>query len=273
MIGPAVDGMVHLPGGRFAMGSRAGPFAYERPVHEVELAPFWIDEHEVTVAQFAEFVAATSYVTVAERLGWSGVFDLASAAWRRVDGADWRRPEGPARVAADDEPVTQVAWEDAVAYATWAKKRLPTEAEYEYAARGGLSGAEYAWGDELVPGGRHRANIWQGHFPERNLGEDGFVGIAPVKRFPPNGYGLHDLTGNAWEWCADWFDDHYYERSPAGDPRGPETGTERSIRGGSFLCCGNYCAGYRVAARNHTAPDSGLDHLGFRCVRSDEARR
>ncbi|MCC6409745.1 MAG: formylglycine-generating enzyme family protein [Planctomycetes bacterium] len=264
--------MVRLPGGVFAMGTNSG-FAFEAPVHEIELSPFWIDEHEVTVGQYSVFVAATGHVTVAERLGWSGVFDFSNGEWKVVEGADWRHPVDPSLVAPDDQPVTQLAWEDAERYAAWASKRLPTEAEYEYAARGGSLGTLYAWGDELVPAGVHRTNAWQGHFPERDLGQDGFVGVAPVKSFPPNGYGLYDLTGNVWEWCADWYDPAYYLDSPRRDPRGPERGDDRVIRGGSFLCSENYCRGYRVAARNHTPHDSGLDHLGFRCARSDEAAR
>jgi formylglycine-generating enzyme required for sulfatase activity len=225
-----------------------------------------MDRNEVTVSQFAAFVKGAAYKTGAEDLGWSGVFDIESAEWKKVDGADWRHPEGPSSIAPPNEPVTQVSWNDAVAYARWVHKRLPTEAEFEYAARGGLSGRKYSWGDDLTPHGRYRANCWQGLFPDRNLGEDGFIRRAPVGSFPPNGYGLYDMTGNVWEWCADWFSEGYYRESAPENPRGPLTGATRVIRGGSWLCSENYCTGYRVAARNQTAPDSGLNNLGFRCV-------
>ena len=263
-------GMALIPAGVFRMGSR-DKAPDEAPVHEVSLGAFWIDTHEVTVAAFAAFVAATGYRTEAERFGWSGVFDVARGEWTRADGADWRHPDGPASAAAPEEPVTQVSWNDAVAFARWGGKRLPTEAEWEYAARGGLAGRTYAWGDELRPGGRVMANWWQGVFPTRDTGEDGYRGRAPVGRFPPNGYGLYDVIGNVWEWCADWYDAAYYRRSPARDPRGPETGTERVMRGGSWMCSENFCSNYRVASRSHATPDSGLDNLGFRCARDASA--
>jgi formylglycine-generating enzyme required for sulfatase activity len=259
------DGMVHIEGGTFLMGSRGGP-AYEGPVHEVEVDAFWMDRHEVTVAEFARFVAATGHTTDAEAFGWSGVFDVKTGAWEKVDGADWRHPEGPGSGAADDEPVCQVSWRDAAAYARWAGKRLPTEAEWEFAARGGLSGKTYAWGDDLRPGGRPVANWWQGVFPGRDTGEDTFRGRAPVGSFPPNGYGLSDVAGNVWEWCADWYADDYYHTSPRKNPKGPEAGTERALRGGSWMCAENFCSNYRVAARSHATPDSGLNNLGFRCA-------
>ena len=258
--------MVFIKGGTFLMGTADG-LAVEGPEHEVVVKSFWMDAHEVTVAQFAEFVDATAYKTDAEKFGWSGVFDVGAAGWKKVQGAEWRHPDGAASTARRDDPVTQVSWSDAVAYAAWAKRRLPTEAEFEYAARGGLSGKRYAWGDDLKANGSFQANFWQGTFPTRNLGEDGFIGLAPVGSFAPNGYGLYDITGNVWEWCADWFDEEYYKISPGVDPKGPSTGETRVIRGGSWLCSENYCTGYRVAARNHTAPDSGLNNLGFRCVR------
>ena len=258
--------MALVEGGTFRMGSDE-EMPYEGPEHEVAVRPFWIDRREVTVGEFARFVEATGYKTEAERFGWSGVFDAADGEWRRGEGADWRHPEGAGSTAPPDEPVTQVSWNDAAAYARWAGKRLPTEAEWEYAARGGLVGRKYSWGDELRPGGRPAANWWQGHFPERDTGEDGFVGRAPVGSFAPNGYGLYDTGGNVWEWCADWFGDDYYARSPAADPAGPDSGEERVIRGGSWMCSENYCTNYRVAGRSHTAPDTGLNNLGFRCAR------
>jgi formylglycine-generating enzyme required for sulfatase activity len=262
--------MVLIKGGAFLMGA-AGEMPYEGPVHEVTVKSFWMDEHEVTVAQFARFVEATSYQTEAERFGWSGVFSLKSQAWEKVENATWRSPEGPdGPLPAPDEPVTQVSWNDAVAYARWAGKRLPTEAEWEYAARGGLVQQRYAWGNELRPGGKPVANWWQGHFPSRNTAEDGYVGRAPVKRFPPNGYGLYDMAGNVWEWCADWYDDEYYAKSPRDNPMGPTGGTERVLRGGSWLCSENFCSNYRVSGRSHATPDSGLNNLGFRCVRDLE---
>ena len=258
--------MALIPAGTFLMGSR-DKAPDEAPVHEVALAAFWMDRHEVTVAEFAAFVAATGYRTEAERFGWSGVFDAARGEWTRADGADWRRPEGPGTSAPPDEPVTQVSWNDATAFARWAGKRLPTEAEWEYAARGGLAGRTYAWGDELRPGGKVMANWWQGVFPFHDTGEDGYRGRAPVGRFPPNGYGLYDVIGNVWEWCADWYEAAYYRRSPGRAPRGPEAGRERVMRGGSWMCSENFCSNYRVASRSHATPDSGLDNVGFRCAR------
>jgi formylglycine-generating enzyme required for sulfatase activity len=239
----------------------------ESPAHEVTVGPFLMDRHEVTVAEFARFVEATGYVTEAERFGWSGVFDTAPGEWTRRDGATWRDPEANGVRVNPDEPVTQVSWADASAYARWAGKRLPTEAEWEYAARGGLAGRRYVWGDELRPGGRPVANWWQGSFPSENTGEDGFLGRAPVESFPANGYGLYDMAGNVWEWCADWYGADYYECGPARDPKGPEEGVERVMRGGSWMCSENYCTNYRAAARSHATPDTGLNNLGFRCVR------
>lgn len=260
------DGMVFIKGGRFLMGDDDG-MPFERPSHFVAVDDFRIDEHEVTVAEFARFVEATQYKTDAEKFGWSGVFDFESGVWTRVDGADWLHPEGPSSVANPDEPVCQVSWFDAEAYAKWAGKRLPTEAEFEFAARGGLEGRKYAWGDVLKPDGRLMANYWQGSFPEHNSRDDGFLGRAPVKSFPSNGYGLSDMTGNVWEWTSDWFDPEFYAASPERNPRGAATGRERSIRGGSFLCADNFCSNYRVAGRSHSPPDSGLSNLGFRCAK------
>jgi len=248
------------------MGTSEGA-PYEGPVHRVAVKSFFMDAHEVTASEFSKFVEGTGYKTEAEGFGWSGVFELQAGEWRKVDGADWRHPEGPGSAPLPDEPVTQVSWNDALQYARWSKKRLPTEAEWEFAARGGLVGRKYAWGDELRPGGRPVANWWQGTFPDHNTGEDGFLGRAPVGKFPPNGYGLYDMAGNVWEWCSDFWDPDYYARTPGADPTGPASGAERVIRGGSWLCAENYCQGYRVAARKHTTPESGLNNLGFRCVR------
>ncbi len=264
--GAAPPGMVRVPAGTFRMGTIDGP-GHETPVHEVELAAFFIDRTEVTAGAFAAFAAATGYRTEAERFGWSGVFDPAQHKWTAVDGATWRHPDGPDRPAAsDDEPVTQVSWNDARAFAEWAGKRLPTEAEWEYAARGGVDQAPYTWGHELRPGGHPAANWWQGPFPDRDTGEDGFSSRAPVGRFAANGYDLVDVTGNVWEWCADWFDPAYYGRSPRVAPAGPEAGTERVVRGGSWLCSENYCTNYRPGARSQATPDSGLNNTGFRLV-------
>lgn len=249
------------------MGTNDG-MPYEGPVHTVELDSYLIDEHEVTVNQFERFVVATNYRTDAEKFGWAGVFDLDAGEWRRVYGADWRHPEGPSSAARPDEPVCQVSWNDASEYAKWAGKRLPTEAEFEFAARGGLAGKKYSWGDDLRPNGRPVANWWQGTFPDNNTAEDGFLGRAPVKSFPPNGYGLYDMTGNVWEWCADKFGENYYKVSPPRGPTGSAEGEDRVIRGGSFLCAENYCSNYRVAGRSHTPPDSSLNNVGFRCVKN-----
>ena len=191
--------------------------------------------------------------------------------WTKSDGADWRHPDGPKSEAKPDEPVCQVSWNDAGAFAKWAGKRLPTESEWEFAARGGLAGKAFAWGDESRPQGKLLANWWQGVFPERNSAEDGYLRRAPIGKFPANGYGLSDMVGNVWEWCDDWYADDYYRRSPRDKPRGPEKSSidppERVLRGGSWLCADNYCTNYRPAARMHSTPDTGLNNLGFRCVR------
>jgi formylglycine-generating enzyme len=266
---PTCD-MVLIPGGAFDMGSDHG-MDYEGPVHRVRVRGFWMDRCEVTNKEFARFVAATGYRTESEKQGWSGVFVPGAQEWQPTKGADWRHPEGPASSLAgrDDQPVVQVSFDDAAAYAQWAGKRLPTEAEFERAARGGLVHAEYAWGDRLHPDGREMANTWQGHFPEHDAGRDGYARIAPVGRFPPNGYGLLDIAGNVWEWTTDWFSaDYYAGAAGAVDPQGPARGEEKAIRGGSWMCSANYCTGYRVAARQHTPRDSALNNLGFRCVRS-----
>ncbi len=262
------EGMVLINGGKFLMGTEDG-MSYEAPVHEVTIKSFWMDRHEVTVAEFSMFVSATGYKTDAEKFGWSGAFDLKTGEWKRTKGASWRHPDAPRSEAASNEPVCQVSWNDAAAYTKWAGKRLPTEAEWEYAARGGLVQKKYSWGDELRPNGKPLANWWQGNFPDQNTGEDGFIGRAPVESFPPNGFGLYDVTGNVWEWCADWYTDDYYLKSARDDPKGPDDGKERVIRGGSWMCAENFCTNYRVASRSQATPDSGLNNLGFRCVRDE----
>jgi formylglycine-generating enzyme len=299
--------MVWVPGGRFSMGAQEASFPDALPLHEVEVSGFWMDEHEVTNAEFARFVQATGYKTVAERelnpadfpgvpaaklVPGSGVFtpparqvslDNPLQWWTYVPGANWRHPQGPGSAVAGkpNEPVVQVCYEDAAAYARWAGKRLPTEAEWEYAARGGKDPQKYYWGEELTPGGRWVANIHQGDFPERNSGEDGFIGLAPVKSYPGNGYGLYDLEGNVWEWCADFYRPDYYGHSPGKDPRGPadsydpdEPGVVKRVqRGGSFLCSDQYCTRYKPGSRGKGEVTSASDNLGFRCVKDKTAAR
>ena len=279
----ASAGMRRIPAGWFLMGSDAGyPDDGEGPVRRVWTNAFHIEPHAVTNAEFAAFVKATGHRTEAERAGWSFVFEafltpeisgrttLAVAAapwWVAVEGASWRTPEGPGSSVDDrhDHPVVHVSWDEAVAYCEWAGTRLPTEAEWERAARGGLEQKRYPWGDELTPRGRYRCNIWQGIFPTRNTGEDGHLGTAPVDAYAPNGFGLYNMSGNVWEWCADWFGaDHSHD--PARDPRGPGSGVAKVIRGGSYLCHESYCNRYRVAARSSNTPDSSTGNMGFRCV-------
>ncbi len=279
------DAMVLVPGGSFAMGDHHGdgdPGDGETPVHEVELPDLLVDPAVVTNADFAAFVEATGHLTDAEDLGVGAVFHLAvdprsphvrhrladAPWWVAVDGADWRHPEGPdsSVEARGSHPVVHVSWRDATAYAAWAGKRLPTEAEWEHAARGGLAGARYPWGDERTPRGRWRCNIFQGDFPHTNTLDDGWLTTAPATAYAPNGLGLFNTVGNVWEWCADWFDPTYYARSPRRSPTGPERGTHRVMRGGSYLCHDSYCRRYRVAARTGNTPDSASANLGFRCV-------
>ncbi len=259
------------------MGTDRG-FPYEGPPHEVGVDPFWIDAREVTNAQFARFVQATGYRTDAERIGNSIVFVPGAAGngegeWKLIEGADWRHPEGPESdlTGRQDHPVVNVSWNDARAYAGWAGKRLPTEAEWEFAARGGLKDATYSWGDVLEPGGRFLANYWQGEFPGPDRAEDGFHGTAPAGSFQPNGYGLFDMAGNVWEWTSDFFSPDYYDRSPRKNPAGPPSGTRHTLRGGSWLCSTNYCLGFRVAARQSNEPDASLNNLGFRCALDDDS--
>jgi formylglycine-generating enzyme len=278
------DGMALLPDGDFLMGSEdrlAYPDDGEGPVRRVRVTSFRIDVYAVTNAEFSRFVDDSGYVTEAERLGWSLVFagllpdelqperGVGRAPWwRQVEGADWRHPEGPAAGIEDraDHPVVHVTWNDAYAYATFNNKRLPTEAEWEYAARGGLEGQPYPWGSELEPGGEHRMNVWQGSFPRGNTGADGFFGTAPVDTYRPNGYGLYNLTGNTWEWCADWFSRAFHTRDRRTNPRGPQAGTHKLVRGGSYLSHASYCRRYRFSARSGLPPDASSGDVGFRCA-------
>lgn len=280
--------MTPLPGGTFRMGTDyAGAFDAdgEGPVRTIALSPFAIDTYPVTNRDFHAFTDATDYQTEAETYGWSFCFwmqlppkrldelveDTVAAApwWCKVPGASWRSPEGPGSSVAgrDDYPVVHVTWNDATAYAAWAGKNLPTEAQWEYAARGGLEQKLYPWGDELTPNGRHLCNIWQGRFPQQDTAEDGFAGPCPVDAFPPNGYGLYSITGNMWEWCSDWFGIKFEAVTTPHDPAGPHTGETRVMKGGSFLCHASYCNRYRVAARTSNTPDSSASNIGFRCVR------
>ena len=310
-------GMVWIPGGEFAMGSDSeAAWPEEQPAHRVRVKGFWMDATEVTNAQFGEFVDATGYVTTAEQppvleeimkqvppgtpppeaeslVAGSLVFtpphesvDLRefSQWWKWVPGADWKHPEGPNSNldGRHNHPVVQVSWDDAAAYATWAGKRLPTEAEWEFAARGGLAGKPYVWGDE-PPDDKHiHANIWQGQFPVSNDKADGFAGTAPVGKFAANGFGLYDMAGNVWEWCADWYDRDLYRgrarQKVVVDPAGPKQSSDpsrpyeprRVQRGGSFLCNDSYCSRYRPSARHGGSPDTGMSHVGFRCVKDAE---
>jgi formylglycine-generating enzyme len=306
--------MVWIPAGIFTMGTDdSNSFANERPAHRVKVNGFWMDEHDVTNDEFRKFIEATGYVTTAERKpDWNemkkelppgtprpddrllvpgslvftattGPVDLTdySQWWRWTPGASWRHPEGPATDLKNkgNYPVVQVSWADATAYAKWAGQRLPTEGEWEYAARGGLENKRYPWGDEFRPHGKYMANIWTGKFPYLNTGEDGYVGLAPVKSFPPNGYGLYDMAGNVWQWCADWYRADTYNGTdviccfnPAGpaksfDPDEPYA-VKRVVKGGSFLCNANYCESYRPSARRGETPDTSTCHISFRCVLS-----
>ena len=308
---PAPDGMTWIPGGQFWMGTVDEYMADARPWHRVYVDGYWMDKTEVTNEQFAKFVKATGYVTIAERkprvedypnappeklVAGSVVFSPPDHSvelddhfrwWNYVPGANWRHPEGPysdikARM---NHPVVHIAYEDAIAYCKWAGKRLPTEAEFEFASRGGLDRKRYAWGDEFRPSGRHMANTFQGHFPDINTGEDGYTGTAPVGSFPANGYGVFDMAGNVWEWTSDWYRADYYQTlassgEVAVNPTGPsnsfdpnEPGVQKRVhRGGSFLCTDQYCARYIAGGRGKGELDTGTNHLGFRCVRMPEPK-
>jgi len=285
----AADASV-IAGGTYAIGGSdpdANLFDGEGPIRDVQLSSFAVSPYAVTNREWAAFAAATGYVTDAERSGWSFVFaaflEAASGVdgfpmtagtppwWRAVPGASWQAPEGPSSSVAGREthPVVHVSWHDAAAYCAWRGATLPTEAQWEVAARGGLDRARYPWGDELRPGGAHRANLWQGSFPDRDTGEDGYVGTAPVDAFEANGYGLHNVVGNVWEWTADrWSRTWHAERSTETrvDPLGPPTGSDRVIKGGSYLCHASYCNRYRLAARSHNDPHSATGNTGFRCA-------
>jgi len=312
---PAPEGMAWIPGGEFSMGANDPPDMDDvgmkaardaRPIHRVYVDGFYIDKTDVTNAQFAEFVQATQYVTVAERkpqaedfpgappenlVAGSVVFappvhpvplDNYLQWWTYVKGANWRHPLGPQSDIKGKEnyPVVQVAYEDALAFAKWAGKRLPTEAEWEFAARGGQAGRPFVWGDDFRPHGKWMANTFQGHFPDTDSGNDGYVGIAPVAQFPPNPYGLYDMAGNVWQWTSDWYrPDYYQELAAAGgvarNPRGPdspfdpsEPGERKKVhRGGSFLCTDQYCSRYILGTRGKGEVSTGTNHLGFRCVK------
>ena len=277
-------------GGAFLIGSddKRFPDDGEGPVRKVTIPPFAIACHAVSNLQFAEFVRQTGYTTDAERFGWSFVFEglLSDEArrapaeraaetpwWIAVLHAWWAQPEGPHSTILDrpGHPAVHISWNDAMAYCRWSKTRLPTEAEWEIAARGGLEQAIFPWGDELTPHGEHRCNIWQGIFPDRNTMEDGFLGTAPVHAFQPNGYGLHNVVGNVWEWCEDTFSSRYHQVTAAENPLHDAPAPNRSLRGGSFLCHDSYCNRYRVAARSSNTPDSSASNIGFRVVRCGAA--
>jgi formylglycine-generating enzyme required for sulfatase activity len=294
----SADNTVSLSGGTFLMGTDSASEKDQQPAHQVTLKPFRIDVHEVTNRQFQEFAEQTGYETTAEKNGWSYVFDDERKAWVRMTGIDWKTPQeaNAAAVSLSALPVVHVSWDDATAYCRWAKKRLPTEAEWEYAAKGGLGNAAYPWGKERLIGEKYQANFWQGWFPKENTGADGYLFLAPVGSFPPNRFGLYDMGGNVWEWCADGYSETYYLRSPLENPQGPppeETETAsvaelrlekqygrytkeeldgiaevsfRVIRGGSFLSAENTDAGYRTTARGCQPQTMSFQDIGFRCV-------
>ena len=307
-VGPAPEGMVWIPSGTFWMGCNDCDMPDTQPVHLVSVDGFWMDRTPVTNNQFASFVKSTGYLTIAERkpdpkdypgvdpsklVAGSAVFtappgdvplDDANQWWKYVPGASWKHPEGPDTTVEGREghPVVHIAWEDAAAYALWKGMRLPTEAEFEFAARGGLDRNPYAWGAELKPEGAWAANTWQGRFPSNNLVEDGYLRTSPVTAFPANGFGLYDVAGNVWQWCADWYRPDYFATlaatGKADNPQGPpdsydpnEPGARKRVqKGGSFLCSDRYCSRYLVGSRGRGAVDSGGSNIGFRCVKSLE---
>lgn len=295
----SADGMVLIEGSEFAMGAINESFGDALPVHQVEVNSFWMDEHEVTNDQFEVFVKATGYITDAEKkldpkdypnvpaeklVSGSAVFsppdhqvplDNPLIWWKYVAGASWKNPFGDGRRIQPNQPVVQVSYNDAQAYAKWAGKRLPTEAEWEYAARAGVEAQPYYWGGELKPEGKWVANIFQGRFPDLDNKDDGFVGLAPVKSYPANAFGLYDMEGNVWEWCNDYYRPDYYQNSPNDNPKGPtdsydpyEPGLEKHVqRGGSFLCSDEYCNRYKAGSRGKGETSSASNNLGFRCVK------
>jgi len=287
---PPFEDMVWIPGGTFMMGSDRH-YPEEAPVHSKTVSGFWMDKCLVTNSEFAGFVDATGYVTVAERVPDAAMYpgalpdmlvpgsvvfkpprhrvDLRNHFnwWQWVPGANWRHPEGPESSLENrgDHPVVHVAFEDVEAYSIWAKKQIPDEAEWEFAARGGLEQAVYTWGDKFAPDGKMMANTWQGEFPLINLMLDGFAGTSPVGSFPANGYGLHDMAGNVWEWVADWFDESYHRNSPSQNPQGPASGNQAVVRGGGWL---NNALNVRAPGRNRYAPANRHDNIGFRCAKT-----
>lgn len=284
--------MVLIEAGAFLMGTGdedAWQADGEGPVREVRLDSFWMDTCCVTNDEFASFVEETGYVTEAEHFGWSFVFSnqipknhrkkaqmisvMGLPWWARIEKATWRKPGGPGTNInkLGDHPVVHVSWNDAMHYAEWMGKRLPTEAEWEVAARGGHEQKRYPWGDELTPGGRHCCNIWQGKFPENDTGADGYTSTAPVRSFRPNDFGMYNTSGNVWEWIGDWFDPRWHLGANMDNPTGPPKGDRKVIKGGSFLCHESYCNRYRTAARTGNTPDSSTCHTGFRCAMSVSA--
>ncbi|MBO0600617.1 formylglycine-generating enzyme family protein [Sporosarcina sp. E16_3] len=281
--------MVYLSGGEFRMGTNntdGFPADGEGPIREVNLQPFYMDKYAVTNAEYLEFVTATNYKTEAEHFGWSFVFysflskqmakDVKQTVagtpwWAVVEGAYWGQPEGADSSIANrlEHPVVHISWNDALAYCKWIGKRLPTEAEWEYAARGGLEQNTFPWGNELTPNGEHQCNIWQGEFPNMNTSEDGYAGTAPVDTYKPNDFGLYNMSGNVWEWCSDWFATSIHNKGGLNNPKGPQFGKSKVMRGGSYLCHKSYCNRYRVAARSSNTADSSTGNIGFRCVVGD----
>ncbi|MCJ8329026.1 MAG: formylglycine-generating enzyme family protein [Lentisphaeria bacterium] len=284
----STDGMLKLDACTFLMGTEsdeAWESDGEGPIRDVQIKEFYLDETAVTNRQFEKFIKETGFKTEAETFGWSYVFhtqipkskqatlvkDTVAGLqwWCQVEGAYWKKPEGPGSNLKRrmEHPAIHISWNDAIAYCEWAGKRLPTEAEWEYAARGGLEQNVYCWGDDLTPGGKHMCNIWQGNFPHVDSGEDGYKGACPVKAFKPNGFGFHNMAGNVWEWCGDWWSPSYHLNVSMDNPQGPPLGDNKLMRGGSYLCHDSYCNRYRVAARTKNTPDSSTGNCGFRCAR------